>query len=86
METGEIPINEICAWLDTQPAEEALVVASILRDHRALMEDNDRVWVEVWKSETNLIDSIRTQLEWHEHDTIRRTLAWLNDYFTEEAE
>lgn len=51
------------------------------------VEDTGRIWREVWQNrEVDAMQSIRTQLDEMDEGEVRRTLTWLNDYFTETVE
>lgn len=58
-------------------------------DHKCMwhppVEDSHRIWREVWQNrEIDAMQAIRTQLDEMDDGEVRRTLAWLQDYFTEE--
>jgi hypothetical protein len=51
------------------------------------VDDPHRVWVEIWRNrEVDAMTQIRSQLDDMDDGEVRRTLAWLNDYFTETIE
>ena len=59
-------------------------------DHKCLwhapVDDPHHIWRQVWRNrEVDVMTEIRTQLDEMDAGEVRRTLAWLNDYFTEVA-
>lgn len=51
------------------------------------VDDPYRVWREVWRNrEVDAMQAIRVQLDEMDDGEVRRTLLWLNDYFTEGQE